>query len=115
MVDTEALVAVENELWEAYEQRDGVAISRLVADDYLEVLSDRRNSKDHILRGYADYSITGHKLEEVQVIPLGKEAAIVSYRLTLEGPDANPGPAYATSVWKRQDGNWVQVLYQESS
>ena len=109
------LLAHEKQLWEAFKQKDAATISKLLAQDYLEVLtSHKRANKAAILKAYTEYDITDYEVADVKVILLGKEAAVLSYKLTLKGKSAPPSPVYATSVWARRDNRWVVVLHQQT-
>jgi hypothetical protein len=76
------VLAHERQLWEAFKQKDGATIGKLLADDYLEVQRNQRINKAGILKAYKTYDITDYQITDVTVILLGKEAAVLSYRLT---------------------------------
>jgi hypothetical protein len=108
------VIAHEKQLWEAFKQKDAASISKLLADDYLEVLSNKRIDKAGILKIYKTFDIRDYQMADIKVILLGKEAAVLTYKRTLEGKSAPAGPVYVTSVWARRDNRWVVVLYQET-
>jgi ketosteroid isomerase-like protein len=104
----------------AFENQDPKAITELMTADHVAVTPyyaaafavDRLlGTLDHLT-----YTITATETTGVSLI--GPETALVTQRKSYEGTfEGRPMPArvYATALWVRQDGHWLEKLYQETA
>lgn len=50
----------------------------------------------------------------VNVVPLGDDAAVITYRVHAERADAAPFEAFVSSAYVRRDGHWVLAFHQQT-
>src|SRR5207248_8190999 len=76
----------------------------------------RRMTKAEVLKALGKTQITDYALEDVHLLRLNRDAATLTYKLTLKGAldDKSPSahPAYVSSTWVRQDAAWLSVFRQ---
>jgi ketosteroid isomerase-like protein len=107
------------ELNEAFVKGDVETIKRLMTADHVAVTGyyGRPYSRDEQLKSLKDLKPTEYRVGKQTVTPLGKDAALVTYPVTLKGTfKGRPLPArnFASAVWVRQGGRWLEVHYQET-
>lgn len=116
--DAELLRAMET-LNTAFKNRDTATIRRLITPDHLAVTSyyDGPFTVEQELQTLPDLEYAEYKSGELKVTPLGRDAAVVHYTLTLKGTfQGKPLPLknYAAATWVRQNGQWREAYYQET-
>jgi hypothetical protein len=112
----EAKVKVE---WEALKNKDRKAYSELLADDYQGVEVDGRGERNKIqsLNELADENVFNYTLWGLKVTPLGPDAAMVIYEVTMQFPpkaQVRYSRVYITEIWVKRDGQWKELHYQET-
>lgn len=105
--------------WEALKAKDRKAYGDLLADDYEGVEVDGRGERDKIQAiseiaegNIADYTLWGFKLN-----PLGADAALVTYEVTMQFPPKSVvrfSRVYITELWVKRAGEWKELHYQET-
>lgn len=113
------LLAQERKLIDAINQKNNAALSRLLADEVTSITSGRgRQSKDQIVSGLEKLSFADYKISDVATIVVSPDVAILTYNFSwtssVKGKPATKITSYATSVWKRRNGKWRSVFYQET-
>jgi len=119
-VDQE-LLALEKRYWQAIKDRDVDAALNLTRDPCLiagasGVATVDRRSFVKIMAS-AQYTLHGFSIEEAQAQRLTDDVALLAYKvredLTVDGKPLTLNAA-DSSVWVRQDGNWLCALHTES-
>ena len=115
----ESLVAKEKEVWEAFKRKDADALKGLLAEDAYEIDDEGElSTKAHQISSLADLSITEYMMEEIKVVPINKDAAIVRYKVmakgSYKGKEFDPHWSRASAVWVNRGGKWQNLLYQET-
>jgi hypothetical protein len=105
---------------EAFRDRDAGKASALMAEDHLAVTPYYGGPLDRAgqLATISDLRVTEYKAGKKQVSPLGKDTVLVTYPLVLKGTfkgKAIPPRSYASAVWVRRDGKWLERFYQETA
>jgi hypothetical protein len=71
-------------------------------------------TKAAVLKALPQTRITDYTLEDVRLVQLNRDAAILTYKLTLKGLPSDQGmfanSAYVTSIWAHQGMAWLSVL-----
>ncbi len=112
------LTGQEQQALVALRDRDAGALKRLLADDYHEVgfLVPGRRARADVLAGLANLRLSGYTPDDVRVVPLSKDAALLTYQITpmgsFKGKDLPAGPAYVSSAWAQRGGRWVLAFRQ---
>jgi hypothetical protein len=55
-----------------------------------------------------------YHFEDVKVIPLSGDAAVITYKATAERADSDPFKAYVSSTYVRADGGWLLAFHQQT-
>jgi hypothetical protein len=107
---------LENQVLRALKIRDLATLQNLLRDDYVEIIGPQRMTKAELLKSLTPSRITDYALEEVRLVPLGRDAALVTYKLAPKAPLDEKGPfasaAYVSSAWVRQDMGWLSAFRQ---
>lgn len=112
----EAKIKVE---WEALKNKDKKAYSELLADDYEGVEVDGRGERNKIqaVNELADTNVYNYTLWGYKLIPLGPDAALAIYEVTMEFPPkarVRYSRVYISELWVKRAGQWKEVHYQET-
>jgi ketosteroid isomerase-like protein len=117
----QALIKLENEWSQASIKRDGAALQRFYADEYLStnaegVVSDKATELKNLTTGV--FLLTAYKFEDMKVHVYG-DTAVVTGRNTIKGRWEDlgrdvSGPYRFTDVFVRRDGRWQCVASQSS-
>jgi hypothetical protein len=113
----EDLLRVERDGWQAISTHRGAEFySARLTEDALMVLPgdmvlDRRSALDSL-----DGPVTWEwfRIENDRVVPLGDEAAALTYRVTAKRPDEEPYSALITSTYVRQGDSWLMAVHQQT-
>lgn len=116
---TEAdLAAKEKAGWEAVKKKDLDAFGKLLASDYIEAMDDGVRDKAASIAGVKDLELTEYNLSDWKMLPIDKDAAIITYKATAKGTYKGeaipPGPYYEAAAYVNRNGEWVAIYYQET-
>lgn len=113
------LLDVEHELWRANLAGHGAFYADFLRPDALAVSPWGTLTRDEAVatinanqNPYTSYEIT-----EPQVVPLGPDAAVLTYRAEVHGENEGEPfrhTVYATSVHVREDGRWRGAFHQQT-
>jgi len=93
-------------------------IKSLLTEDHLSVTTwGGRQTREESLKTLPELKLKEYAVSGMKVTLLGKEAALVTYSLglkgTFKGKDV-PEKNFASAVWVRKDGIWLEAYYQET-
>lgn len=117
--DTDAVIALENGLWGAWQRHDLAAIEAVIALDYYKV--EERGPADaiglaEIRRDFPKYQLRDYKLGPISARVLTPFVITLVYNAHLSGSiggkDISRGVAEA-STWVKRNGRWRNVLLHE--
>jgi len=105
--------------WEAFKNKDKKAYGDLLAEDFvaIEVDNEGARNKVHTVNEIDRSVLRDYSLQAFNIIPLGPEAAIVTYELTMEFPpkvQVRFLRVWASELWLKRDGQWKARYYQET-
>jgi len=112
------LTILEKQVLEAWKTKNLGTLQSLLRDDYVEIVGPgpARMTKVEVLKVLAEIRITDYALDDVKLVRVNRDAAILTYKLALKGvPDEKASfatPAYVSSVWVHQDASWLSVFRQ---
>jgi hypothetical protein len=111
------IIAKEKSSWDLAIKRDADAYRALHASNFFTVSSngvtDRSQSETSALD--AGVHFDQYDLSDFIVNFTGNHAALVTYRVKARGSDHGSKfvmDSYATSLWVKQNGQWLNVFYQ---
>jgi ketosteroid isomerase-like protein len=114
------LVALENSAYEAWKSRDAKFWDTFLSDRFVGWGSFGRLDKASATREYsgADCEIKSYVLSDEQVSPRGKDAALITYKATVNGTCGGqqiPAKSWAASVYIRDGDKWKAAFHAEDS
>ncbi len=114
-----ALVDLETKSWVAWKARDATYFVNFLSQDHVEVGFAGPIGKDAVVRGVGSPACTveSYSLGDMQFTRIAEDTAVLVYRAeqkTLCGGNAVPSPVWATSLFVKRSGHWLNVLYQHT-
>ena len=113
---TTELLALEHGFWEAATDTD--FHREHVADEAVMVFPYGVGAMDKEMVVYTINANTAvwlsHEFEDVQVVPIGDEAAVITYKAIGERADDEPFKAFISSTYVRRDGRWLLLFHQQT-
>jgi hypothetical protein len=105
--------------WEALKNKDKKAYGELLADDYQGVEVDGKGERTKIqtLNELPEGNVANYTLWGLSVIPVGQDAALVTYEVTMQFPPKSAirlSRVYISELWMKRAGLWKEVHYQET-
>ena len=105
--------------WEALKHKDKKAYGELLADDYqgVEVDGKGERTKLQTLNELPEGNVANYTLWGLSVIPVGQDAALVTYEVTMQFPPKAAirlSRVYISELWVKRAGQWKEVHYQET-
>lgn len=112
------LIVKEKAAWDAFKKKDADAFGKLMTTDYVEVLDSGVQDKAASIAGMKDFDVTEVTFSDWKMIPIDKDAALLTYKATVKGKykgaDVPPGPYYEASAYVNRNGEWLAIYYQET-
>jgi uncharacterized protein DUF4440 len=102
-------------IWEHYKNQEAEAHNALLADDYQAVFPDGTlHSRKPTPQEIAQAPLTVYSLVQVKAVPLGPDAALVTYTAEVDGPSGGKiiHVTYQVGeVWVKRAGEWKCRYY----
>ena len=116
----EVLIDLEKQSWQAWKDHDAGFFQNFLADDHLEILSNGPANKEAVVRtvGSKVCMVENYSVEQFNVSLIDNDTGVVTYhaaQTTTCNGQAVPSPVWATSVYARRGGRWVNVLYEQTT
>ena len=115
----DALISLEKQSWEAWQMRDGKFFQGFLLDDHVEVGQSGLADKAAVVAfvGSPICKVESYKIDKFKVVFFDPNFAVVNYYAeqdtTCNGVKV-PSPAWASSVYIRRNGRWLNALYQQT-
>lgn len=106
---TEAILARLIEQWEGWRNQDPAPNDAIIADDFHSFSPDgsRRTGKP-TAQQMSEQPISGYKLSQFRVVPVGADAALVTYFADIRTPGDNTEHHMAVGeVWMKRNSQWL--------
>ncbi len=105
--------------WEAIKHKDKKAYGDLLADDFegVEVDAKGERTRTQAMNELADSNVSSYSLWGMKVTPLGPDAALVIYEVTMQFPPKSVvrlSRVYISELWVKRNGEWKELHYQET-
>ena len=116
----DALIALEKQSWVAWKGHDAKFFEGFLSDDHIEIHPNGPAGKRVVVDSVASPACTveSYALGEMQFTRVSADAAVIVYRAeqkTLCGGQPVPSPVWATSLYAKRGGQWLNVLYQHTA
>jgi len=110
---TEAISARLVAQWEAWKNQDAASNNAILADDFNSFWPDgsRHIGKPTAVQ-MSEQPITGYKLSQLRVVPVGADEALVTYFADIKTPGGNVEHQMAVGeAWVKRNGQWLVRAY----
>jgi hypothetical protein len=106
---TQAISARLVAQWEAWKNQDAPSNHAIIADEFDSFLPDgSRHTGKPTARQMSEQPITGYALSQVRVVPVGADAALVTYFADIKTPgDTVEHHMAVGEVWVKRSGQWL--------
>jgi hypothetical protein len=106
--------------WEALKNKDKIGYAELLADDYEGVEVDGRGERNKVqaVNEVANQNVYNYTLWGLKLIPLGPDANLVIYEVTMQFPpkaQVRYSRVYISELWVKRAGPWKIQHYQETN
>jgi hypothetical protein len=112
------IIAKEKASWDVVKKKDWAAFEKMVASDFVEILSDGVHDRAQVLANLKDFDLTDVTYADWKFVPIDTDAALVTYSATMKGTykgqPVPAGPYRLASAWVKRNGEWVTIYYQET-
>lgn len=93
-------------------------LKAMLTEDHLSVTTwGGSQTREESLKTLPDLKLKEYAASKMKITKLGPDAALVTYSLgmkgTYKGKDV-PEKSFASAVWVRKDGKWLEAFYQET-
>ncbi|HEY2956457.1 MAG TPA: nuclear transport factor 2 family protein [Candidatus Eisenbacteria bacterium] len=114
----EKLEAIERKVWDAIKSRDVKTAMEAMAEDSWSVDMSGFSSAQQFGQMMQDYTVESYSLQDLKLIRLDKDAAILAYtstaNATYKGEPIPSGPYYCSSIYVNRGGKWLGMFHQET-
>jgi Domain of unknown function (DUF4440) len=115
----EELIKLEEQGWQALSTEGDAAkkfYSAILRDDAVMLFPGDLLivGKQKILESFSAQPWKSFQIEELQVIPLSENAAVLVYRVTAQRAGKDPYVALMSSTYAISDGTWKLVVHQQT-
>ena len=109
----EHLRSLELELLTNATRKNAARISSLLTDTFREFGSSGRvYQKEDIIVTLQEEAPVSISLVNFEMVPLSKDAALVTYQSQKDQQDAPPSVALRSSIWIQDGGDWRMIFHQ---
>ncbi len=118
-VDQSAIRDLETRSWIAWKNHDGAFFEQFLAEDHVEVHANGITGKAAVVDGVRSPAcvVQDYSIGPLSLLPVSVDTVLVTYRAeqnTACGTSRVPSPVWATSLYVKRAGRWVNVLYQHT-
>jgi len=110
------ITKLERDMWEAWHARNLEALEALTSPDYTTVNEFGRSTWAEVKAGFADATLSGFTLGEMNTLRVSRDVILVSYPAeihgTYKGADISR-KVNECSVWRREKGRWRNLFLHE--
>lgn len=114
----QAVMQLERKTWELTKSKDKTAAASLMADDFVDVGESGVVNRSKVLETFGQATINSFSLGQMQAVALAPTVVVVTYKATAQGSAQGhplPSPVFVSSVWVKRNGNWLNVLYHDTT
>jgi hypothetical protein len=114
------LLSLETSAYEAWKSKDAKFWEAFLSDKFVGWGSSGRLDKASATREYtgADCEIESYAISDVQLTPLGQDAAVITHKITVNGTcggQKNPPASWAATVYVRDGSHWKAAFHAQAA
>jgi len=115
----ETLEGLERQSWEAWKNRDGKFFSEFLSDDHVEIHPTGIANKATVVAGVASpiCVVKSYAVDNFTLTVFDANAALLTYHAAQDtacNGKPVPSPVWASSLYVRRGGRWLNALYQHT-
>ena len=116
----DVLVALETSAYEAWKSKNATFWDTFLSENFVGWGPSGKLDKVSATKEYtgADCDIKSYALSEAQVNPRGKQAALITYKATVDGTCGGqkiPAISWAAGVYIRDGGQWKAIFHAQAA
>jgi hypothetical protein len=115
----EKIVALEKQGWEAITKKDWNGLSSIMAEDFVEVGEMGIRGKSAAIEDLkANLTLKEFSMEDAKVVELGKDGALVTYKLAQKGSYQGqdlPSKTNCSATYARRGGKWLNTSFHQTA
>ena len=117
--DERLIRELETESWVAWKDHDASFFERFLSDDHLDVHANGIVGKSAVVDAVRNSVcvVQSYSIGPLSFTSVSTDVVLVTYRAQQDtscGGVKVPSPVWATSLYARRAGRWVNVLYQHT-
>lgn len=114
----QAVIALEERVWKAAQQRDVALFRRLVPADAVMIFQSGIMPQPDYVATWPERTISHYELRNLRGFMPTPGTVVLIYEATragsFRGKSFPPGSVIESTTWVRREGRWVAVLNQET-
>jgi len=116
----DTLTNLEKQSWEAWKNRDGKFFQDFLSDDHVEMGFGGPTDKAKVVAGVGSpvCVVKSYSVDSFNVTLLNPDTALVTYHAAQDttcGGNPVPSPVWASSLYVRRGGRWLNAFYQQTA
>ena len=114
--DKEAVIAAEKGAWQSIKDKKFDQFQKMLASDFRGVYASGIHTPDQEVTQVRTLEMKSYTLGEMNVALIGKEGAMVTYQVEVQGTEAGrdiSGKMNAASIWKKDGNDWRIVFHTD--
>jgi hypothetical protein len=110
---TEAISARLTAQWDGWKNQDAPSNNAIIAEDFISFWPDgSRHTGKPTAQQMSEQPITGYKLSQLRVVPVGADEALVTYIADVKTPgDIAQFQMAVGEVWVKRNSQWLIRAY----
>ncbi len=112
------LIALEKQSWEEWKNKNGGFFQTLLTDEAVNVGVGGLSNKSQIVKSTSsDCDVKSFSVDNFKVVMLDKNVALLTYAAIQDGVCGGrtiPAKVFASSVYVKRGGKWLNAFYQET-
>ena len=121
----DSLMALDSKAWDAWKAKDGTFFSNYLDDKFVGFDNGKREGKAEMVKAISEHKcdVKSHSLSEPKITMAGADAAVVTYKATVDGTCTDekgashkiPSPVTVASVFVRSGDTWKGAYHNETA
>jgi hypothetical protein len=109
----EEIIAQEEEVWNAFNDRNVDQVKKLISTDVSTVHPDGIYNFQQRLDGMSKMTMKSFSLSDFNVSMPNANVAIISYKAKVENKDGSSSDLNCGTVWNLKNGDWKAVFHAD--
>ena len=114
--DKDTIMAAEKDAWQSIKDKKFDVFQKMLGADYRGVYGSGINKADKEMADVRQLDLKSFTLGEMDVVFIDKDAALVTYQITIEATQGGgevSGKANVASLWKKEGDGWRVAFHTD--